>query len=545
MLISLPPNIDVPNEASFFTPEENLIMILVGIKAVNIMKDNYRSSDCDDIMREYETLLDKKNCEISAFKIVYNEIATQERDRVESRIEELVNIEKQKNSIEYKDIIEKCGSETLEYQKTVEKLKNDIIECKKETSSLEIALIKKEEFIRHLNIVNDLRIENDVNMKVKMKEDEVMKELQRCRELLNTAEKTLILNENTMLISGNEKVQALQTELSITKDNLNNLLMQKERETNLQLNETIQTNNKSIDEITSLLKCQTTNKSNVRGAEGESYFFNLALNTFCDCANFEIEDKSKTPHCGDFWLKFDRFTIMVDSKNYVDTPVPSRDRLKLKNDILFNKNIKIAWLVSMDQPILTYSSYPFMIDVDGDVCYCYINSLMKSESPTNLLRMAWYACNFVFDHLLNIDNDTQIISRHQKNESRIKNILNKMLTQSKERGAILNQLAENFKSAESDIRDCLNDEIRDIRERHVDIISSWFNQNAIKKEGGKMKTTDMHKKFISNKDNKNQGIDADMFKQIIRSMKEISDNDIIRGKTDKAQYIINGYVMKD
>ena len=30
---------------------------------------------------------------------------------------------------------------------------------------------------------------------------------------------------------------------------------------------------------------------------------------------------------------------MVDSKNYIDTPVPIRDRVKLKNDILFHKKI--------------------------------------------------------------------------------------------------------------------------------------------------------------------------------------------------------------
>jgi hypothetical protein len=131
----------------------------------------------------------------------------------------------------------------------------------------------------------------------------------------------------------------------------------------------------------------TVNKSNARGYLGENYFLNLALKTFCDCSNFEIVDKAKTPHCGDFWLKFEKFTIMVDSKNYVDTPVPSRDRQKLKNDVSYNQHIKIAWLVSMDQPILTYSNYPFMIDIDDGVCYCYINSLMKSENPSNLLGM--------------------------------------------------------------------------------------------------------------------------------------------------------------
>ena len=47
-----------------------------------------------------------------------------------------------------------------------------------------------------------------------------------------------------------------------------------------------------MEEISSLLKIQNTNtntnKSNVRGVEGETFFLNLALKTFCYSSNFEI-----------------------------------------------------------------------------------------------------------------------------------------------------------------------------------------------------------------------------------------------------------------
>ncbi len=175
--------------------------------------------------------------------------------------------------------------------------------------------------------------------------------------MLNLSEKNDIQNEINSKLIENEKMDALQNELLITKDNLSKITINNVFEKNTQLNDAIIMNNKSIDEINILLKNQSTNKSNVRGAKGETYFLNLALNTFSDFETFEIIEKTKSPHCGDFWLKFDKFTIMVDSKNYVDTPVPSRDRVKLKNDIQYNKNIKIAWLVSMDQPILTFLSF--------------------------------------------------------------------------------------------------------------------------------------------------------------------------------------------
>ena len=126
---------------------------------------------------------------------------------------------------------------------------------------------------------------------------------------------------------------------------------------------------------------------------------------------------------------------------------------------------------------------------------------MKSENPGNLLRMAWYSCNFVYDHLLNIDSEINLLGRYQKNETRVKSILNRMLIQSKERFVTLNQLTENFKLADADIRDCLNEEIRDVREQHIELIGKWFNENAVKKEGGKIRTTDLYKRFVSNEDN--------------------------------------------
>ena len=66
---------------------------------------------------------------------------------------------------------------------------------------------------------------------------------------------------------------------------------------------------------------------------GEHYFSNVVSKMFCDISSFEIMNKSKCPRCSDFWLMFEKFTIMVDSKNYIDNPVPSKDRVKLKNNI--------------------------------------------------------------------------------------------------------------------------------------------------------------------------------------------------------------------
>ena len=564
--LNLPENTILPVELHTFTPNENLIMILVGFHAINVMKENFIHQNSNDLIDQYEIKLKRKEDETAFMKNIYENNLISEKE-----------MEKERNHLYYRDRIQSYENEISSFVK-------QIVDSDFKISSIEKDLLKAKEFQIHINTINELRIENELSIRTKkfldlhyieinkykdllndaekkyiMNENNEIRienemsirtkkildlhyiEISKYKDLLNDAEKINIINENNIKFQENEKIQFMQRDLLETKDLINKLLLEKEQNKNTLLQDRINTNDKSMQEITSLLKIQT-NKSNVRGVEGETFFLQLALKTFCDCSNFEIIEKAKSPHSGDFWLKFDKFTIMVDSKNYVDTPVPLRDRVKLKDDILFHKkNIKIAWLVSMDQPILTFSGYPFMIDIEDGICYCYINSLMKNENPQNLLRMAWYSCNFVYDHLLNIDNEINLIGKYQKNESRIKNILNRMTIQSKERFTMIQQLTENFKLSEIDIRDCLNNEIRDVREQHIHIIGQWFSKNVIKKEGGKIKSTDMHKKFISDGENKNHGIDADMFKQILRCIQELDENDILRGKTDKAMYTIVNY----
>jgi hypothetical protein len=296
--------------------------------------------------------------------------------------------------------------------------------------------------------------------------------------------------------------------------------------------------------ISKIEKNITMNKSNQRGIDGENFFHQIASYTFSSCSHFEIIEKKKENHCGDFWLKFEKYTIMVDSKNYIDNPVPSRDRQKLKNDIFHNQDIKIAWLVSMDQPIMTFSNYPFMLDIENDVCYCYINSLMKYEKPEELLRMAWYACDFVFHNIINVQTDTSILHKYEQNEHRIKKMLNKLFIQSRNRFAILNQLNENFKETESDIRDCLNEEIRNVTNENILLVKQWWDENIISCPNSQLKSNDIYKIFIQCIEYKHCAIDNDLFKQIIRSM-SIEETYVKRGKTDKSQIIILHHKIKN
>jgi hypothetical protein len=377
------------------------------------------------------------------------------------------------------------------------------------------------------------------------KEKEVIQELQKTIQLQEIQYSKLQDEMKHQEIISNMMIQKKITENNLHNqllftEKLNDILVTiREKETNTLLE------NQQIELLDMKKNINVLiNKSNQRGIDGENFFYQIASYTFSSCTHFEIIEKKKENHCGDFWLKFEKYTIMVDSKNYIDNPVPSRDRQKLKNDISYNQDIKIAWLVSMDQPIMTFSNYPFMIDIENDVCYCYINSLMKYEKPEELLRMAWYACDFVFHNIINIQTDSNILHKYEQNEIRIKKILHKLFIQSRNRFAILNQLNDNFKETESDIRDCLNEEIRNVTNENTLLVQQWWNENIISCPNSQLKSNDIYKLFIQCIEYKHCAIDNDLFKQIIRNM-SIQEKDIKRGKTDKSQIIILHHTVKN
>ena len=137
MFINLPTNSELPNEVTFFTAEENLIMILVGIKAVNTMKENYVSQEYEGIVKEYECRLERKNNENTALKQVYDEIITLDRVRQENRIKEEIKIENERISMGYKDLVEKYGKDAIEYQEKIEKLNLVVQNSKSEIVDME------------------------------------------------------------------------------------------------------------------------------------------------------------------------------------------------------------------------------------------------------------------------------------------------------------------------------------------------------------------------------------------------------------------------
>lgn len=495
LTISIPAGLELPSFVNEFTTQENLYMILVGSYATYTLKNGNIGLEQDPdqhnaLRKEFEEIIKHKDIATNAIKNTFEEILDRERDKRCDKVQEQVEKEK-----------ERLNRESNKYQEQIEQLQEKL-------KNAEIENIKKTELINHTN----RELENEISIRIQQKELQMIQEV----------------NKNKY--NDNEKIFNLQNELTEMKSQMNNSFLENEREKNKLLQE-------SLTQIMGEVK-KNTNKTNDRGKDGEAFFAEIATHTFSEYDGFEFKDKSKIPHSGDFHLNFSRFTIMVDTKCFIDTDVPIKDRKKLKFDMTQNSHIKIAWMVSMHRPILKFSRFPFMVDIEDGICYVYINSLMESDNPANLLKMAWHTSNIVFD-LLNHDDDSLLLGKYKKNDIRIRAIMDKMMRKSKERYATLKQLKENFDETDRDIKDVLNDEIMNIRNSHEELINKWWKSNTLRVENTKIKTNILYNAFCECDENKQQGIGIDMFKQIIKNM--LNENEIVLGKTDKIQHTILNY----
>ena len=547
------------------------------IKTLN----NYYEKIQDGISREtknisflYEKQLEIQRIEIQKYQEKF-EILNRELNEVKISTERKIidEINLNKKQIENEKILQIDFKENKihEYKEQINNLNNEIMQMKIEMSKqLEIEINKKleykeniiekqsnnlreyQEYITELEKkiikLEDLRIysEKDYSNKLELetqkiliqKETEYKLMIDELKYKINTIEINYKSFENEKNNELTEKCKILQEEILQIKTEYNEYFLTIEKERNEKLNIVIQNNELLIQESKNTieeLKKEKNMSNTLKGDIGENYLFELLIDTFNDFENFNIENKSKISHSADILMEFKNFSILIDSKNYTNG-VGKKEIKKLNDDINNNKHIKVAWLVSLHTPINNFSKYPVMYDIKDNVCYCYINSLSKNENPKHFLRSIWYACNFLFERILNVDTGEILLEKYKKNEIRIKNIIDKMLKKSKERNATLKQLIENFEETERDLKEILSDEIVSVYEIHSEIVKKWWNNNIKFQENSKLKTKNIYEIFNNDENNKNSGINIDSFKYII---KDIVDNtNIVTGKTDKADYTI-------
>jgi hypothetical protein len=427
----------------------------------------------------------------------------------------------------------------------------EIKKNKEKINELEKTIIK----LNEKQIYNDKEyynnIEIEVNKIIQEKEKEFQKKNDEYSKLIcdlkekiannekNSIEKEKINieKENNRIIELTQKCQDLQDNIFRIQTEYNEYIVETEKEKNENLNNKFEKNDillqKSLQAIEELKKQKNANNYD-KGREGELYVKKILEDSFFDFENFVIEDTSKKANSGDYIMNFNEFTVLVDSKNYTNN-VNKKEKDKLEKDIENNSHIKVAWIISLNTPIHGYSTYPVMYEIKNKVCYCYINSLIKQENPIQFLRSIWYSCFFLLEKIIFADTDDNLIEKYKKNDIRIKNIVDIMMKKSKERHALINQMKQNFEETDNYTREILSNEIISIQENHKEILKTWWEKNIITKENSKLKTKTIYEEFIKDENNKNSGINLELFKNLIKLL--LPPNDYVRiGKTEKSDY---------
>jgi hypothetical protein len=422
----------------------------------------------------------------------------------------------------------------------------------------ETDLIKKEEKIKELSLLNEHTKQFYYEMLGREKEaikkeilDSHSKELEYLRKILEEERKKSKEIELEKVRLEEKANYSMENGIANRiKDAEMRYLLEKE-EMNQRISQLSLEKAKIVEEfqeykIGILEKEKRNTVAKQRGNNGEEILHELLQRTFSSL-NCEIENTAGESHKGDFHLKFERFTVLVDCKNYIDSKqVNVESRKQIKHDLEQNRHIKIAWLISLNKPISKYGGVPWQFDIQDGICCFYINELLMHPSPEETLKMIWKSsCNLYT--ILDMNPETSELTRLKEYENRVKQIYERLNTLSKHRHLILNQSLENLNKmktnfAETDKADIelINHYIMNMNEVHTETIKNWWITNIEKKEGSKIKTDQLYSKFLENQEH--QRIEKDVFRDILCTL--VKEDEIMKGKQSKTQYTILNYTWK-
>jgi hypothetical protein len=438
---TIPHHSHVPQEIFDYTDNERMLLILFGNVAIQTLKTNLSLNNHTPITEEaaikeitdkYNTFLKEKDGVITELEIqkrmtieLYNDLLNSERTKREDDIQKEVLKEKQ-------HIDEKHSIMKENYEKDIFSLKTE-----KENMSQQIESLKhfeKECAILEEKLKNTAAglkdiLENERNTVFKeltdafqTEKDELKEEILSLKSSISSYDNTVNLLksekeieilriENEYRARQSEQLDSLQRENGLLKTELQGLINQREKERfdlltkNYESKENAMTElQKTVEEIR--LQTSKSAVSQDKGKVGEMYFFELVNELFQDIDGFEIEDKTKVGHMGDFLMKFkEGFSIMVDCKNFNKSKVGTVDIKKFKADIKSNQHIRFAWMVSLNRGISNYDKHPVQTEFENGVLYCYMNTLLSwGDNQRNILISCWLFCKEIYLNFFDKEN---------------------------------------------------------------------------------------------------------------------------------------------
>ena len=508
--LEIPENSRIVSEIGGFTMYENEIMLEMGSYFVKSLKDRCESSE----MKEY-----KRECK--------EMIEVQYREMYKDQLYELSITNKVAKEIYDGMVIEQT-------QREVQRMKE-----------------LQEEKYRHMESLNQQRI-LEMSHKMDILEKQ-FRESEKENIVLKEKEKNSVsIIEMSVQQQISEHVQKKDEQISVLEKTIRDLKIEEERKIHKITVENSEIMTKSLIELNEKMESIKQNEfvSSKRGKEGEDCLYQLLEELFYEMEDeIEIVNTSKQPHMGDFHLKFRDFTILVDSKNFINSSgVSSTDRKKMKYDMSYNTHIKIAWMISLYKPIHCYGKAPFMMDIDNGVCYCYVNSLMTQENPKNILKTLYYCCKIMYDFALDTveqecnNTDVNELTMYRENEKRIKTIVDNMNKLSKERYLIIQRFSENFEMQDKYNHEIITKEVIMLQDMRTDMIKEWFVQRIEPCDGFLLKTDNMYDVFCKENEGYSQRITKDLFKNTVCTF--VDNSLVTKGKTAKTQYTIRNYYYR-
>jgi hypothetical protein len=508
--LELPENTKILSEIRGFTMYENEQMLEMGSYIVKSLKEKTETNEMKEfkhdcriaVEEEYRDRLNELSIANKIAKDIYEGVANEQIKREVQRTREM-------EESKYKQMV------SLN-ERTIQELSDKMSFIEKQFRDLEKENVVLKENEKNNNKMMDLTIQNQISELVRDKDEKIGLLERTIRDLKIEEERKL----HKMAVENNEIMSKTLIDLNTRMESIQ----------------------------------QTEFIASKRGKEGENCLYELLEEVFYEMEDeIEIINTSKQSHMGDFHLKFRDFTILVDSKNFVNSKgVSSTDRNKMKHDMSRNTHIKIAWMVSLYKPIHCYGKAPFMIDIDNGVCYCYVNSLMTLENPKNTLKTLYYCCKTMYDFVLdttpdNVNDEHNMVmkelTQYRENEERIKKIVGDMNKLSKERYMIMQKLTENFEMQDKSNLELITKEVVLLQDMRTNLIKEWFVQRIEAKDGFVLKTDNMYDVFCRENEEHSLRIAKDMFKNAVCTF--VDNSLITKGKTAKTQYTIKNYYYRE
>ena len=405
---------------------------------------------------------------------------------------------------------------------------NDVKMLQEKLSSAETELIKMNELHLSMEKTVELTIQNRVNL--------ISNELRQDIEMYKTKYQELALSHSQ---SENTKMAKLQEELLKTMEALSQVRLMYEESKVEALNVALDVHKKEFEEIKDTL-LSTKHSSSGLGKLGESYFHDLAEEAFATFDGFDIIDKTKVAHSGDFHLMFQDFTILVDTKNFIKGRISTTDVNKFRFDMTRNQSVRIGWLISLHGSISNYGKRPYIFEIEDGRLLVFINDLKNAQDPVKMLHDIWYVSCFLYHQMLNTESKADEVNNYKRYEKRVKDGMDKLHKISKKTIASMTQLKEDVLETEKYIREMMNDDIGNVRSEHLTTVEEWWTEHAVVCDNTKIKSNSLFEHFQEK--TKATLITGDMFKTLMKTL--LREDEIQYGKLQKSQYTILGYSLK-